>query len=168
MLISHLLSASSPFLSGASTQGVVSGRPMDQGGGSKSECTEQPRGRLPVGDQDMMIRFTPFDGFQSEPWLLFSHSCTPHPHPTTSYTIGDSEERLWVSQAASCIAGETGYSHIHTYSSGKNQIAMLSSGSGQSHFGKEVMQINRNSFTYPLQCIHFGTICPSDVPECLC
>ena len=93
VLISHLLSASSPCLSGTSTQGVVSGMPVDQWGGSKSRCPEQLRGRLPVGDQDMMIGFIPFDVFQSEPWLLFSHSCTPHPYPATSYTIGDSKEK---------------------------------------------------------------------------
>ena len=41
----------------------------------------------------MVIGFIPFDVFQSEPWLLFSHSCTTHPYPTTSYTIGDPEEK---------------------------------------------------------------------------
>lgn len=109
MLISHLLSASSPFLSGASTQGMVSGMPMDQGGGSKSRCTEQPRGRLPVGDQDVRIGFTSFDVFQSEPWLLFSHSCTPTPTPQPVTPLVILKRRLWVSQEASCIAGETFY-----------------------------------------------------------
>ena len=83
---------------------------------------------------------------------------TPTPQPVTPLVI--LKRRLWVSQAASCIAGKTGYSHIHTYSSGKNQIEMLSSGSGQSHFGKEVMQVNCNSFSYPLQCITLGLFAP--------
>lgn len=170
MLISHLLSASSPFLSGASTPGLVSVMPVDQGGGSKSRCTEQLRGRLPVGDQGMMIGFTPFDVFQSEPWLLFSHSCTPQPHPTTSYTIGDSEEKA-VGLSGRILHSWRNWVLTHTSTLtlvGKTQIEMLSSGSGQSHFGKEVTQVTCNSFAYLLQCIHFGSICPSDVPERFC
>lgn len=81
----------------------------------------------------MMIGFIPFDVFQSEPWLLFSHSCTPHPYPATSYTIGDSKEKA-VGLSGSILHSWRNWVlnlHIQIYPSGKNQIEMLSSGSGQ-------------------------------------